>query len=372
MTKVAVPPEAAALLAPLAEAARVQGAPLYAVGGPVRDWLLARPNFDLDLTVAGDPDPVARAAAALLGGKVEPFGRFGTRRIAADAKFRVDVATTREERYDAPAALPVVHATGVPIEKDLFRRDFTVNAMAVRLDDGSFALTDPYGGMKDLAAKVVRVLHPASFRDDPTRVFRAARFCARFGFAPAPGLETAAKDARPFAAKLSPHRRFHELLVLLAEKSPTAAFSRLAEWGYLPLLGFDAWPAGAPDGVDERLAHLALSMGTQKGLSFLDSFPVERALRGRLEAVLAVAFSRLSPRAPLDPFVEAAVRRFSPKLSVAALSPAFLTGADLLAAGLKPGPEMQKVLDESAALQRAGKLASREAALSWLATRCQA
>ena len=93
--RVAVPAAAAKLLRPLAEEARRHGTPLYAVGGPVRDWLMRRPNSDLDLTVAGDPDPVAAAAARLLGGTVEIFGRFGTRRIVSGGKFRVDIATTR-------------------------------------------------------------------------------------------------------------------------------------------------------------------------------------------------------------------------------------------------------------------------------------
>lgn len=368
MSRVEIPAEAAKLLAPLADEARARGTPLYAVGGPVRDWLLKRPNFDLDLTVAGSPDPVADMAARLLGGTVETFGRFGTRRIVAKGKYRIDVATTRAESYPAPAALPVVDATAVPIERDLFRRDFTINAMAVRLDGGSRELVDPHGGLRDLKAKVARVLHPASFRDDPTRVFRAARFMGRLKYAPAPGLVDDAKAALPHAATLSPHRLLHELDCLLGENDPGPAFELLKKWGYLGLIGAPKWAKGMPAGVEERLAALALARGAKAGRAFVDAFPHEHKRRTRLHAVLEAAFSDKSPRIALEPSVLSAVKRFAHKAN---LKPCFLTGADLIAAGRTPGPEFHKIIDESARLQRAGKLKTRAAALAWLKKRPQ-
>ncbi len=370
MTRVKVPAAAAKVLAPLAAAARRAGKPLYAVGGPVRDWILKRPNFDLDLAVAGDPDPVANEAARLLGGIVEPFGRFGTRRVNAKGKWRVDVATTRAESYPEPAALPVVTATEVSIELDLKRRDFTINAMAVRLDDGSNALVDPYGGMADLKAKVARVLHDESFRDDPTRVFRAARFMGRFGWKPAPGLVPSARAELGHAAKLSPHRRLHELLCLLGEKDPGEALSLLREWGYLVLLHPELeWRKGMPAGVEERLAALALSLGEEKGRAFLHAYPIEHELRVKLAGALNLAFSPYCPRIEPDPLVVSAVRRFLPKLPAAALKPCFLRGEDLIKSGRKPGPAFHTLLDESAKLQREGKLKTRAAALAWLKKR---
>lgn len=368
--RVAVPAAAAKVLRPLADEARARGTALYAVGGPVRDWLLRRPNLDLDLTVEGSPDPIADAAARLLKGRVEAFGRFGTRRVVSKAKFRVDVATTRAESYPSPASLPVVEKTGVPIGLDLYRRDFTINALAVRLDDGSHALTDPYGGLRDLKARVVRVLHRDSFRDDPTRVFRAARFMARFRFYPAPDLVDGAKAALSSgcAAKLSPHRLLHELEAVLREKDPGPAFALLKAWGYLPLLHPDlAWSLRLPAGVEPRLAALALALGPEKGRVFVDSFPHAHHRRTLLHEALALAFSDKSPRSAPDPLVFAAARRFLPALPPAALKPCFLTGADLIAAGLEPGPRFHAVLDEAARLQRSGALKSRPAARAWLA-----
>lgn len=374
MSRISIPPAAAKILRPLAEEARRRAIPLYAVGGPVRDWLLRRANFDLDLTVAGDPDPVAKAAARLLGGRVETFGRFGTRRIVAKGKFRLDIATTRAESYPEPACLPVVDAVGVPIERDLFRRDFTINALAVRLDDGSRALTDPYGGARDLKDRVLRVLHPASFRDDPTRVFRAARFLGRLGYRPAAGMIDEAKDALASgcADKLSSHRRLHELEAVLGEKNPRAAFALLRAWGYLALLHPELpWKRALPSGVEPRLAALALALGPAQGRAFVDAFPHAHHRRTLLHETLELAFSDKSPRVAPDPLVVSAARRFRPKLAAAALKPCFLTGADLIAAGLEPGPSFHEVLDAAAKLQRQGRLRTRAAALSWLSSKAR-
>ncbi len=373
--RVPVPAAAERFLKPLADEARRAGSPLYVVGGPVRDWLLKRATFDLDLTVAGDPDPVADLCARLVEGRVEPFGRFGTRRIVGKGQFRVDVATTRAEAYAQPAALPELTETGVPIEQDLLRRDFTINAMAARIDDGSYALVDPYEGVSDMKRKSLRVLHGGSFRDDPTRVFRAARFLGRLGYHPDAELLRQAQDALESGAaeKLSPHRLLHELLCLLGEKNPFPAFHLLGEWGYLPyLLIGPALTSGAdakhmPEGVEERLLGLALALGREGGPAFADFFPFGHETRRRLHDALALANSDASPRAALDPLVREAVAHAFPDMAPAALKPCFLSGADLISLGLKPSPAFHEILNEAARLQRRGELKSRAAALKWLA-----
>lgn len=366
--RVPVPAAAARLLRPLAEEARRRGLPLYAVGGCVRDWLLGRATFDLDLAVAGDPDPVALLCARLVGGSAEAFGRFGTRRIIGRGRFRVDVATTRAESYPESAALPRLVAVKVPIESDLFRRDFTINALAARLDDGSRRIVDPYGGLRDLKDKILRVLHPASLRDDPTRVFRAARFLGRLRCRPADGMPEQAQDAlrAGHAAKLSRHRLLHELVCLLAEEDPSAAFGLLQDWGYLSLFHPELpWRRLPSTGVEPRLAALALALGPSKGREFVDAFPFEHHLRTLLLEVLAVGSSDKSPRVEVPALVVSAVRRAFPKLPPAALRPCFLCGRDLIAAGLKPGPSFHAIIDEAARLQRRGRLKTRAAALAW-------
>src|SRR3954447_10430159 len=155
-------------------------APAWLVGGAVRDLLLGAASVDLDVAIEGDAREVARELAARLGGEAVEHERFGTATVRADA-LTVDLASPRRESYAHPGALPEVEPA--PLDEDLARRDFTVNAMAAALDSERLGeLRDPHGGRGDLEAGVIRVLHPKSFIDDPTRLLRAVRYEARFGF----------------------------------------------------------------------------------------------------------------------------------------------------------------------------------------------
>ncbi|HVN61218.1 MAG TPA: hypothetical protein VMT59_08130 [Gaiellaceae bacterium] len=154
---------------------------VYLVGGTVRDLLLGERSFDVDIAVEGDAIALAEALAKSLGGKVRTHRKFGTAAVSYGEHGRVDVVTARTESYDAPAVLPSVEHAG--IHDDLFRRDFTINAMAISLrEDDLGQLVDPFGGRADLEARRIRVLHPRSFVDDPTRIFRAVRYENRLDF----------------------------------------------------------------------------------------------------------------------------------------------------------------------------------------------
>src|SRR4029077_8693349 len=150
-------------------------------GGTVRDILLGEPGFDVDVAVEGDAIGLARAIAKQLAGRVREHEKFGTAVVVYGDEQHVDVVTARTEFYDAPAALPTVeHAS---IRDDLFRRDFTINAMAASLKGDDFGrLVDPFDGRRDLETRTIRVLHNLSFVDDPTRIFRAIRYENRHGF----------------------------------------------------------------------------------------------------------------------------------------------------------------------------------------------
>ncbi len=211
------------------ELARIRGAaeaPVYLVGGAVRDLLLGRPRGDVDVVVEGD----AAALAARLGAEPISHDRFGTAKVVLDGH-EVDVAAARRESYPEPGALPLV-TPGASIQQDLGRRDFTINAMAVPLQ-GEAELIDPHGGRADLEAGLLRVLHPASFTDDPTRALRAARYAARFGFALEPETERLLRATD--LGTVSADRRRAELLRLAGEATAPQGFTLLAEWGLVPL-----------------------------------------------------------------------------------------------------------------------------------------
>jgi tRNA nucleotidyltransferase (CCA-adding enzyme) len=231
-----LPQERLSLLRELGNLADEGGVSLYLVGGVARDLLLKRENLDLDLTVEGDGIAFARLVADRYGAGLAVFERFATARLAFPDGLKMDIATTRRESYAQPAVLPTVQPAS--IEEDLSRRDFTINAIAVQLNPRQFGrLLDPYGGQRDLRARTIRVLHAGSFQDDPTRIFRAIRFEQRFGFR----LERTTARLLAQAAstnliqQLSGPRLQNEILLLFAEHDPVRAIARL---GWLKLLRF--------------------------------------------------------------------------------------------------------------------------------------
>ena len=224
------------LLRELGNLADEGGVSLYLVGGVVRDLLLKRETCDLDLTVEGDGIAFARLVADRYRAGLAVFERFATARLAFPDGLKMDIATTRRESYAQPALLPTVQPAAM--EEDLSRRDFTINAMAVQLNRATFGqLFDPYGGQRDLRARVIRVLHAGSFQDDPTRIFRAIRFEQRFGFRldPATARLLAQAASMNLIQRLSGPRLQNEVLLLFAERDPARAMARL---GQLKLLRF--------------------------------------------------------------------------------------------------------------------------------------
>lgn len=207
----------------LGRIAAVAADPVYLVGGAVRDRLLGHDRSDIDVVVVGD---ASRLAAALGATPAAAHERFGTAKVEVDGH-EVDIARARTETYAHPGALPDV-APAASIEADLGRRDFTINAIALALS-GERALVDPHGGRQDLERGLLRVLHPASFLDDPTRAIRAARYAARFGFEPEPETERLLRAAE--LETVSADRRRAELRRLAKEASAVAGLRWLVESG---------------------------------------------------------------------------------------------------------------------------------------------
>ncbi len=225
--------------------------PTWLVGGPVRDLVLERPITDLDVVIEGDGIGFAEQVADRTGYRMIAHERFGTATLKTDEGPHLDIASARQERYPAPGALPEVMAG--EIEDDLRRRDFTINAMAVQIGPGEgCGLLDPLNGAEDLKAGTIRTLHESSFTDDPTRILRAVRFAARFGFAlderTAASLDAAVQEGA--LRTVSEKRLGVEVGLLLGETDPQAGldlFQQLSLWERL--LGRAWHPPGDLEGV---------------------------------------------------------------------------------------------------------------------------
>ncbi|HEX8229660.1 MAG TPA: CCA tRNA nucleotidyltransferase, partial [Chloroflexia bacterium] len=248
----------------------------YMVGGFVRDALLGVPQKDLDMTVVGDGVALAQLVASELGTQAEVVDRFGTATVPLRGGLDLDFVTARKESYPSPGALPLV-GPGT-LEDDLARRDFTINALAVPLAGEGFGqLIDMHGGGADLAAKLVRVLHPRSFEDDPTRIFRAVRYAERLDFKiERDTLELMLRAVRDGAlATVSTERAVRELLLIMEEPRAEAMLASLDKLGVLasvhPGLAW-SYPPG-----HVRLANDSELTPDQRRDAYLATFAAEYA-----------------------------------------------------------------------------------------------
>jgi tRNA nucleotidyltransferase (CCA-adding enzyme) len=371
-------------------------APAYLVGGGVRDLLRGSDPKDVDIAVEGDARSVGRAVAERLGSDAREYERFGTATVETPAT-TYNFATTRQETYDEPGALPRV--TPASLAEDLGRRDFSINAMAAGLTGDDLGhLYDPVGGMADMEAGLVRVLHERSFLDDPTRLLRAVRYAARLGFDLDPETERLAREAVAADAlsTVSGARIRDELMDLLRETDAPSGIERMRELEIHSALHPDLDPdpelvasaalGAAAIGADRGVAALAAlieeapekldlwlgdlhllaeerdaaSRAARVGpriamaLRQHEHSPSElRALLGQ-EPLEALALA-LALRAPSEP-----VLRWVTDLRGMGLD---ISGADLLAAGVPEGPAMGRALDETLNRKLDGLISGRDAEL---------
>jgi tRNA nucleotidyltransferase (CCA-adding enzyme) len=298
-----LPADILALARVTAEIARANKTQAVLVGGVVRDLMLGRLVIDADFMIEPPVAPVAHALAHQRHGKLTEHDRFQTFNIKFPDGRKIDIVTAREETYPSPGALPKVKAS--TIEKDLRRRDFTINAMVCRLDEKTFGdVIDPFDGRGDLARRQIRALHAKSFEDDPTRIFRAARFAGRLGFKVEPDtrswIDAAIRSGVPKG--LSAVRRRHEFELILKEDKPTAALMLLREWDALRLIHPD-WGAAdvasigldkvfAPDEetslLEGRLIHWLRWWGPSRAQKMMDDLSFERAIKRTVTRKLIV------------------------------------------------------------------------------------
>lgn len=427
-----LPPPLWALVQAAGEVAAELGQPLYFVGGIVRDLLLGQLPTDLDMVVEGDAIRLARQLQQTVGGEVHAHGRFGTAKWTLDTAVwqtvldketltpsprrphrphlltpssslpsSIDFVTARTEFYREPSALPEV--THGSIKLDLHRRDFTINTLAVRLD-GAFLgqLLDFYGGQRDLAQGIIRVLHSLSFVDDPTRILRAVRLEQRLGFHIEARTAELITNALPLLERVSGSRIRHEFELAFRENNPAPVMQRLAEMDVLahlhpaatwseanaaafarlrPLLTDPLWrdfqedetpaflyfalwvtPLSEPAQTElverlrvRKMTRLDVVACTQAWAALTDLPPdarpsqVEKVLRPYHPRVLLVVRALLD-EARLVALLEQYVREWRGIKTA-------VTGNDLRALGLKPGPRFGAILDELLAARLDGRVA---------------
>ena len=373
--------------------------PAYLVGGAVRDLMLGIASPDLDIAVEADAHATARVLAERLGGVVREHDRFATATVYLDTSLWVDVAQTRTETYPTPGSLPVVKAA--ELADDMRRRDFTINAMAVALRGDELGhLHDPHGGRRDLDDRLVRVLHDQSFLDDPTRLIRAARYETRLGFHMDDHTERLARDAVEIGAMktLTGTRLRDALFLLLAEHDAPSALKRLHDLGVDqaldPALEFDPTLAasaaiGAGEvGADRVLAVLAalISRDAEALDPWLESLGLEREQRERVRRAARDAAAlveglravELSPSAiyallrdePAEALALALalgvgpepILDWSTRLRFVRLD---ITGDDLIAAGIEPGPALGRALSETLRAKLDGEVDGRDEELRY-------
>lgn len=393
MMRERLPGEILTLLGEIAAAADESGFTAYAVGGFVRDLLMRRKNLDVDVVIEGDGIDFARRFTERHGGKVRAHHKFQTAIIVLGNHRKIDVATARTEYYTEPAALPIVELSS--IKNDLYRRDFTMNALALKLNGkNTNHLIDFFGGQQDLKDGVIRVLHNLSFVEDPTRIFRAIRFEQRFkmnlGGQTEKLMKLAVHDGMP--ARLSGARIFGELNLIFREEQPARPLTRMAEyglWRYIhPAIDFNdrvaalckqaedaiSWHRLGGEGrnihywfvflnclaeglADKQTEELLRRLGLMKN-------PIERfiASRGRVAGVVT-RLERGNNWGPVDIYemfdgldedellcVMARVKEHDKKRAVVEYMTrlrhitAKVSGRDLIAAGIEPGPLLGKVM----------------------------
>jgi tRNA nucleotidyltransferase (CCA-adding enzyme) len=380
----ALSPRLLEVLTAAGELGQASGGRAYLVGGAVRDILLGRPVEDVDVVVEGNGIELADRLVARFGGRSHPHEAFLTAAVCLDGNVRLDVATARTEFYRSPAALPEVETSAM--RQDLYRRDFTINAMAINLTPGRFGdLLDFFGGQRDLERHQIRVLHSLSFLDDPTRAIRAVRFATRLG------LEIAAETRQLIRvavqegvfSRLSGERLRDELAEMVGEGHPVEALAELDRLGVFPAVfpgvvwnpalhrflheveSVLAWSALEEVYNGPQWFAYVVALATRAGEGGGKSLAQRLALSGRMSSTVAAARRRMeqllavlcqknvspsdvvtaverSDRALVAVTMAAAAsperRTLRQALTAWMRTPAPVSGGQLRAAGIKPGP----------------------------------
>lgn len=393
-------PGAESVLREVGLAAAALGAEAWAVGGAVRDALTGNSVTDLDVSVVGSVRALVRELARRWDAEVEQHDAFTTATLRRRDGLRIDLIRARSEVYETPGALPCVTASG--LLDDLRRRDFTVNAIAANLlEEGFGEVVDPHGGVADRAAGVLRILHAASFVDDPTRLFRAARYCVRLGLSLDGMTDRAARQAVAAGAltTVSADRRRREVEMLLTERNWVEAVVWLNGWGVWAALA-DRWEApsallkridvvlawarrvygaATPAPADMRWVHLVARLPAAAQVALAVKPAERRSLAsihrviGSLDGPESPAWWRAMDTEPLVVLLSAMALsrndaekqrmcRYIERYRGIKLS---ITGDDLVAAGIPASPQIGVALRQTLDAVRTDRIGGRDEELAF-------
>lgn len=393
------------ILEQIKDAARKIEGNVYLIGGIVRDLFLHVDNDDIDIVVEGSGIDFAKLLQSEYGGEVIVHESFGTATWVTEDGAQIDVTTSRFEYYDRPASLPDVELSN--IDEDLERRDFTINAMAVCLSEGRFGeLIDPFNGQQDLYDGKLRVLHNISFVEDPTRILRGIRFEARFGFEMGQETFKFALQSIDKVKNLSMNRIIEDLKRIFHEENVVRAMERLYDVQFWKQFGvsdktkestliqtknlvetFNKYEHADPNwfyfvtlpfydtGFDPQLKPFAL---TKKEMKFVEQVnEISQIQDLENQEKLGDIHARLKPFEDDIVLFELAMRKKANEVEIIRyldgrkqLEP-FLTGADLILYGLKPGKDFKQILFELEIAAFNGEIESKEMAYQWLEKRIE-
>lgn len=404
-----LPEEVFTLLKEIGEMASLMGIPIYLIGGIVRDILLDKPNDDIDIVVEGNGIQFAQSLQEEHGGEIIEHESFGTATWIHPSGLSIDFTSARLEYYERPASLPDVETS--TLEEDLQRRDFTINAMAIRLNEDTFGeLIDPFGGREDIRKKKVKVLHNISFIEDPTRIFRAIRFEGRFQFQMDEQTEKLALNSIDKVTNLTNTRIVEEMKRLFKEGKPSDVIRRLFELQFWQQYGIKDETEEPACMIAEKLnaMHRQLSDDCQEGFMkdqpdwfpyFLLPFYCGSSLHAAEKFALTKqdmkvlkeieGLKRFTQWSEADRigdyhsllkdvssgailFIVATTEKMEKQQLVIDYInrrnhlPKYVTGEDLVKLGLQPGPSFSEILLQVEVGQLNGEIVSNVQAREWL------
>lgn len=411
-----LPPQRFEQVKVVGELAKTMNLSIYLVGGTARDIIMEHPPKDIDIVVEGDAIPLAEEFARVFVGRNHPYPRFGTSVVLFPDGTRVDFATARTESYARPGSPPQVEV-GTMIRQDLYRRDFTINALAICLNpEKRGRVLDFYGSLRDIHDGTLRVLHSLSFFEDPARILRAIRFAGRFGFRLSRETEHLMRQALGAGVlkKVAGPRIGLEMRYLLMERAVPDILRLLMEYDVFPALhpewvwrlpdlpsfrpfieAMDWYRVNLSSHDEDRWLYWAMVLfrkirkNTRKELALWFHWPnrakdelmnYQQKLRGlqkfsrkgtpkptpgdvllevRNQPWTWVLYAMACAREPLKSILHSFLARWKDY-------PPLIHGNDLLRLGWAPGPHFRRVLDEVWKLQVNGLIDSREKALEWV------